>query len=130
MAEPKELNIEELVPEVAEIEAPVSDLLSDIKDESATPPIEKPSVQEAELIEQIDIYLGRMFRVGELLPWKGVTFVVVGIRDGLVGLRVHSIKEKRAKAKVKNGQGRKVNRRQYESYLKKRQERAKDQDNG
>lgn len=60
-------------------------------------------VSKDEFASNIDLYLNRLFKVGELLPWKGVTFKVIGISNGVVGLFPHSVKNiKKIKARARN----------------------------
>lgn len=67
------------------------------------PPISDGSMSQEELIAQVQLYLNRMFSVGELLPWKGCIFELVGIRGGLLGLRLQRTTRKTPKPQSGKG---------------------------
>lgn len=63
-------------------------------------------VSKDEFASNIDLYLNRLFKVGELLPWKGITFKVIGISNGVVGLFPHAVKNiKKSDAKARRNHG-------------------------
>lgn len=119
---PASLNedLESVVPELLDVEnsdAPLSDI-----DELEAPAfedhgLERPLTDE-ELMERLDIYLNRMFKPGELLPWKGVTFQVVGIRSGIIGIAVKTIKRQAPIARKGNHRKRSKSRRAKHDPLK------------
>lgn len=60
--------------------------------EIAQPPeTQGGEVDKEYVLSQIDLYLHRLFQIGEEFPWKGVKFQVIGIRGGVVGLAVKHI---------------------------------------
>lgn len=51
------------------------------------------AVAEEAALAHIDTFLNRLFRVGELIPWKKCWFQVIGVRGGVVGLALKSVPE-------------------------------------
>lgn len=76
----------DLTEEIAEPAADVSEFGH--TDESE----ESGELTEQSAMVQLDVYLHRKFAIGELLPWKGVTFQTIGIRNGIIALQARSIK--------------------------------------
>lgn len=79
----------EVVEDAASGTAPTQDYAGR---EATTGPLSSMTTEQID--QQIELYLNRLFVPGELLPWKGVTFRVIGIRGGVLGLQVQKFNRK------------------------------------
>jgi hypothetical protein len=75
-----------------------SDLLAEIEAIETEPDeLVQPTEQQGGAVAPeaqavlVDTFLNRIFQPGELLPWKKCTFVVVGVRGGIVALALKSV---------------------------------------
>jgi len=79
-----------IAPEEKEL---LDELVEHQPDELAQPSrLQGGPIAEEAIATQVDIYLKRLISIGELLPWKQCIFQVAGIRGGVVGLTLRTIK--------------------------------------
>lgn len=100
-----------------------TELLSEIKEPEIEELAQPSEIQGGDIPEEafqthIDVFLNRLFTVGEILPWKKCKFVVVGVRGGIVGLALrsilqppkardnHGVRHSRSKKSKRSGAGR------------------------
>ena len=97
-----------------ENEGLLDEIVEPVPDELAQPSeTQGGEISQEAVLAQIDTYLNRLFQPNEIFPWKGVLFTVVGIRGGIVGLAVKSI---RTPPKARANHGKRPSRRNQKKY--------------
>lgn len=82
---------------------PLDEVTEYIPEEVADPSDRQGGAPDKDtILTQVDIFLHRLFQQGELIPMKGAIFQVIGIRGGVLGLGLKTIKNP-PKARANHG---------------------------
>lgn len=94
MTEPQQMNTHQTkVLSLTETSEGIEELSADPADFGHSEETEESEeLTEESAMVQLDVFLHRLFTIGEWLPWKHVQFQVIGIRNGIVALQARSIK--------------------------------------